>query len=86
MSNQNAPLLQATLPHFVLQHYLYPDVWKRALLLLNYHTYFKKKGETHIFEEPSHVKQLSLNHMYKLGLIIIDSIRNYCSSFTMSLK
>jgi hypothetical protein len=40
-------------------------------------------------EEPSHVKQLFLNHMCKLGLIIIYSIRNYfitVASFTVSPK
>ncbi len=29
----------------------------------------KSKGKTCIVEEPSHVKQLSLNHVGKIGLI-----------------
>jgi hypothetical protein len=28
----------------------------------------KRKGKTCMFKEPSHVKQLSLNHLFKIGL------------------
>jgi hypothetical protein len=40
------------------------------LVWLNYHTYVKKqsKGKTYMVEEPSHIKQLSLNHVCKIGL------------------
>ncbi len=53
------PPLQASLPHFVWQHYLLP--FERELLYgLNYHSYFKKqRGETQKVQESSHAKQLS---------------------------
>jgi hypothetical protein len=45
-------------------------IWKRTPVWLNYHTYVKSKGKTCMVEEPTHVKQLSVNHMCKIGLTI----------------
>ncbi len=41
------------------QHNLHLHIWKTTLVWLNYHTYVKKKKETFLVEEPSHVKKLS---------------------------
>ncbi len=41
---------------------------EETLELLNYHIYLKSKEETCMAEEPSHVKQLSINQVCKIGL------------------
>jgi hypothetical protein len=43
-------------------------IWNRTLELLNYHIYFKSKEEPRMAEKPSHLKQLSINHVCKIGL------------------
>ncbi len=50
-------------------------IWKRTLIWLNNHTYYmlKSKGKTCMVKEPSHVKQLSLNHLCKIGLKLFSS-------------
>ncbi len=43
-------------------------IWKRTLVRLNYRTYVKSKEKNCVVEELSHVKQLSLNDVCKIGL------------------
>ncbi len=59
---QPSPLCMAAQPS---------PIWKRTLVCLNYHTYVKSKGKTCMVQEPSHVQQLPLNHMCKVGLILV---------------
>jgi hypothetical protein len=50
----------------------------KPLGLLNCHcSIFKAKKKLSVFEEPSHVKQLSLNHVCNIGLIPIAYKINY---------
>jgi hypothetical protein len=79
MSHQTAPTpyyRQPPPPPLYVGITFSSPVWKRTLqrLWLNYHTYDKKaKGKTYMAEESSHTKQLSLNHMYKIGLKKVKS-------------
>ncbi len=58
------PPLQAALPLSVWQHNLRP--FRRELTI----PMLKSKGKACMVEEPSHVKQLSLNHVSKIGLSV----------------
>jgi hypothetical protein len=72
MSHQTAPTtLQAALPPSVWRQNLHPfgrEYWygKRTIPTL------KSKGKNCMVEEPSHIKQLSLNHVCKIGLKLQD--------------
>ncbi len=62
-------------PFSVWQYNLQPFERKlKTVICLNYHTYVKKQGKTCMVEEPLHVKQLSLNHMHKIGLRSLESL------------
>ncbi len=62
------PPLQATLPPSVWQHNLHLHGRKLKYGWIT-KPLLKSKGDTGVVEEPSHVKQLSLNQMCKIGLI-----------------
>jgi hypothetical protein len=64
-------------PHPPLQAALFPSVWQNNLHPFGRELYLygkavipklKSKGKTSMVEEPSHAKQLSLNHVRKIGL------------------
>jgi hypothetical protein len=75
MSHYTAPTphYRQPSPHFVWQHYLHP--FERELLYGEITIpILKNKGETCMVQEPSHVKQLSLKHVFKIGLKINATI------------
>jgi hypothetical protein len=57
---------------------------KENSVWLNYHIYFKSKGETCMVQEPSHVKQLSPIHMCKIGLTC-EYLCEFSKTFEMTL-
>ncbi len=62
-------------------------IWKRTLVWLDYHTYVvKSKGKTCMILEPSHVKQLSLTHVCKIGLALIKDRVNICKIIHCQIK
>jgi hypothetical protein len=60
------PPLQAALPPALCMAALPSPIWKITLVWLIYLTYFKNR----MVEESSHVKQESLTHVCKIGLIV----------------
>ncbi len=66
--------LQADLIHFVWQHNL-THLEENSSMFKLPKPMLKSKGKTCMVKEPSHVKkQLSLNHMCKIGLNIITHL------------
>jgi hypothetical protein len=63
------PPLQAALPHSVYDSINLTLLEENSCMVkLQYIHILKSKGETCMVEEPSHVKELSLNHICKIGL------------------
>jgi|688.fasta_scaffold551108_1 hypothetical protein len=53
-------------------HYVPRHITTGTLTVINYHIILISKGKTHVVEETSHVKQLSLKHVCKIGLKDVD--------------
>ncbi len=71
---------QSALPHFVWQHYLHPS-GRELYSMVKLPYQFKNQRENGMVEEPSHLKQLSFNHVCKIGLSVRQSsIRVHQSS------